>query len=540
MEKILLKNIKNFVKELNFAINDDTEIVVQKGEYHIFPQDCSHKTFKITNSMSEANMKEAGETSYDKFLGIVIEGKKNVTVDCSGSKIICHGRMIPFYGFESENVTLKNFSVDYSEPTVFELKVLEIAEDYYLFAVHPDTKYRIEENGKIVFYGENFECPRKLHYCQRWIPEGDLIRRQVYNPFNDATAHWEEISDHIVKCHFVNSTFNPYCLYIDGDIQLRDGVRDHCGLLFDCCKNAVMTDVNMYYMHGLGIVAQRTDGLTLTRVNCAPEMGRGRKISSFADCCQISSCRGDVTVTDCLFDGANDDAINVHGTYMKIVESEGNTIIARYIHGDTFNYNIFEDGDEVEVCDPEFMLMEDRARVVSSELINPYDIKIVFDKPADKFKEGFVIENISACPNVHISGCIVRRIPTRGFLVSTRGKVLIENNKFYSLCRAAVLIANDAALWYETGPVEDVTIRNNMIFNQTAKPIFRIQPENKQFRENEFVHKNIRIENNIAEGTEQVAWLYAKSADNVILKGNKANFIPLDNELDHCGVVIVE
>ncbi len=537
MKNILLKNIENLVKELNSAIKDGVEIKLEKGEYHIYPDDLSHKTFKITNSMPEPHRIDAGIPSYEKNLAIRIEHKKNIVVDGGGSKIICHGIMIPFYVFESENITLKNFSVDYSEPTVFELAVLEITEKYYLFKIHPDSKYRIKEDGKIVFYGKNFECPRRLHYCQRWIPDGDLIRRQVLNPFNDETSRWEEISDHIVRCYYENSTPNPYCLYLGGDLQLRDGVRDHSGLFIDRSRNVKMEKVNMHFMHGLGIVAQCTDTLTLNRVNCVPDKARGRKISSFADCCQISSCRGDVRVYNCNFDGANDDAINVHGTYMKIVKSEGNTVVARYIQGDTYNYNIFEVGDTVEACDPEFMLMEDRATVVSAELINPYEIEIVFDKPADKFKVDFVVENISACPNVHIKGCTVRRIPTRGFLVSTRGKVLIEENEFYSLCRAAVLIANDAALWFETGPVLDVTIRNNKIFDQTAKPIFRIQPENKQYRENEFVHKNIVIENNTAVGKERVAWLYAKSTDNIVLRGNKADFVPLTNELDHCGRV---
>ena len=152
----------------------------------------------------------------------------------------------------------------------------------------------------------------------------------------------------------------------------------------------------------------------------------------------------------------------------------------------------------------------------------------------------FVIENISASPDVYIAGCTVKLIPTRGFLVSTRGHVLVENNEFYGLCRAAVFVANDAAWWYETGPVEDITIRNNRIYNQDADPIFRFQPENKQYREGEFVHKNILIENNEAIGEAPVAWLWAKSTDNIVLRGNKANFSPLANELIECGKVTIE
>ena len=71
-------------------------------------------------------------------------------------------------------------------------------------------------------------------------------------------------------------------------------------------------------------------------------------------------------------------------------------------------------------------------------------------------------------------------------------------------------------------------------------PIFRFQPENKQFREGKYVHKNIFIENNEAFGTEPVAWLWAKSTDNIVMRGNKANFEPLANEFIQCGKVVIE
>ena len=116
--------------------------------------------------------------------------------------------------------------------------------------------------------------------------------------------------------------------------------------------------------------------------------------------------------------------------------------------------------------------------------------------------------------------------------------MLIENNEFYNLHRAAVLIANDALSWYETGPVCDVTVRNNRIFNHSRKPIFRIQPENTKFKDDEFVHNNITFENNTAVGEERVAWIYAKSTDNLTLRGNTSNFEPLSDEFDHCGRVI--
>ncbi len=548
MRIVQLKNIKNIVSDINAVIDNDTTVIIQKGEYHIYPEDTVLRTFKITNSMPEHKAVKYGGV-YEKNIGITVDGKKNVVIDGNGSKLITHCKLIPFCAFESENVTFRNFSFDYATPTQSELECLEVGEGYYIFRVHPDVKYRIDDVGKITWYGDNFEFYPVDHFCQRYLPEKEIIISQWDGPMKDPTARYEDLGNNILKITTRSGVpeplgpydhENPYCLAVGEHLQLRDGIRDRCGTFFDRCKNATFENMNMHYMHGLGIVAQRTDGFTMKNVVCAPDPKTGRIISCFADGCQISSCRGQVTVTNCHFSGSNDDAINIHGTYMKIVKSEGNTVTVRYIQPDTYNYNIFEDGDTIEVCNPEYMLYEDRATVVSSKLINPYDIEIVLDKPADKFLEGFVIENVSASPDVYIANCTVRRCPTRGFLVSTRGKVVIENNKFYNLGRAAVLVANDAMMWYETGPVCDITVRNNRIYNQYAKPIFRIQPENKKFKDNEFVHNNITFENNIAKGTEPVAWIYAKSTDNLTLRGNKADFTPLDSVFDHCGKVIVE
>lgn len=549
MKTVNLKNIKNVVGEVNAAALNDTTIILEKGEYHIYPEDTYLRTFKITNSMPEAKAKKYGGV-YEKNIGLLIEGKKNVTIDGNGSKLITHCKIIPFCALESENITFKNFTFDYANPTQSELECIEIGDGYFDFKVHPDVKYRIDDEGKITWYGDNFEFYPVDHYCQRYLPEIEVIVSQWEGPMKDETARYEDMGNNILRIHttaglpdfefILHPHENAYSVAVGEHLQLRDGIRDRCGSFFDRCKNATFENMTMHYMHGLGIVAQRTDGFTMNNIICAPDPKTGRIISCFADGCQISSCRGKVSITNYHMSGSNDDAINIHGTYMKIVKSEGNTVTARYIQPDTYNYNIFEDGDIIEVCNPEYMLYEDRATVVSSRLVNPYDIEIVLDKPADKFLEGFVIENVSASPDVYIANCSVRRCPTRGFLVSTRGKVLIENNEFYDLHRPTVFIANDALAWYETGPVCDITVRNNKIFNQTANPIFGIKPENTKYKENEFVHNNITFENNIAVGEERVAWISAKSTDNLTIRGNTSNFEPLPDEFDHCGRVITD
>ena len=95
----------------------------------------------------------------------------------------------------------------------------------------------------------------------------------------------------------------------------------------------------------------------------------------------------------------------------------------------------------------------------------------------------------------------------------------------------AILIADDASSWFESGPVRDVTIRGNR-FLQCADPAILIEPEN-HVADPLPVHRNIRIVGNTFElrgGAKAVA---ARSVDGLELSGNRAGG-PLPVRLEHC------
>ena len=112
-------------------------------------------------------------------------------------------------------------------------------------------------------------------------------------------------------------------------------------------------------------------------------------------------------------------------------------------------------------------------------------------------------------------------------LVSTPGKVVIEHNHFES-SGAAILIAGDANNWYETGAVNDVTIRNNVFADpcltsmyQFSEAVISIYPEIPDLEANQKrYHRNIKITGNEFQLFDYPV-LYAKSVDGLIFKGNQ-------------------
>ena len=97
--------------------------------------------------------------------------------------------------------------------------------------------------------------------------------------------------------------------------------------------------------------------------------------------------------------------------------------------------------------------------------------------------------------------------------------------------------SSDLRSWYESGPVHDLTIRNNR-FIECGSPVINIAPENN--RPNGTVHKGIRIENNRFTLTlKDKQAIYARWTDNIRISGNYFDGIyPISTKesvlLEHC------
>jgi hypothetical protein len=75
-----------------------------------------------------------------------------------------------------------------------------------------------------------------------------------------------------------------------------------------------------------------------------------------------------------------------------------------------------------------------------------------------------VAENVTYAPAVTIKGCTFKNVATRGVLCTTRNKVIIEDNVFLNMSMATIYLSNDSNEWYESGPIRDMTIRNNVFY----------------------------------------------------------------------------
>ena len=469
------------------------------GRYDFFTDNITRKKYNISNTNSEPDSLKA--------VGILFERAKHFSISGPGAEIMCRGKMIEVCIDSSENISVEDLSFDYYRPTVSEFKVVSVGDDFVDLQIHKDSKYRIED-GNLIWYGEGWTYNNRILGQELNLETGDV--RRLWNPIEG--MKFEELKPGLVRA------YGEHKVKKDHIYQLRDPYRDYAAVFTRRSKDITWKNVNFYYLHGMGLVCQFSENLTFDSVAIAPDSTSGRTTSAWADCLHISGCKGKISVKDCIFKGAHDDAINIHGTYLQIVEKiSDKQLKVRFMHPQTYGFMAVNPGDEIEFVDGESYASHGQNKVKEATLINPKEIIVTLEKsiPAQVDLKD-VIENITWTPEVEIRGCKVSWIPTRGFLLSTRKKVLVENNEFLATHMSAILMGIDANQWFESGYVRDMTIRNNK-FIRCGEPVIFIEPQNKAA--NDSVHQNIRIEDNVFYLRNNLV-LKAKSAKNVVVTGN--------------------
>lgn len=76
----------------------------------------------------------------------------------------------------------------------------------------------------------------------------------------------------------------------------------------------------------------------------------GYRVSSFADLIHVCGCKGYVKITDSHFEHPHDDAINVHGAFLRFRKAcDERTAELEFVHHQQGGYKAFYSGDKVKI-----------------------------------------------------------------------------------------------------------------------------------------------------------------------------------------------
>lgn len=520
--------VQKVIARIQAECKDGEAVILrfEEGRYNFHEKGCAEREYYISNH----------DQTNPKKVGLALEDMKNLTVDGQGAELIFHGRMLPVSLLRSENCTLKNLHIDFENPHISQVKVIENdPQKGIVFEPAQWVKYRITKDGFFETYGDGWTMRHNYGIAF----EGDT-KHLVYNT-SDVYCPIKGVKE-IASRRILAPEWKDQRLVPGTVMALRGWFRPTPGIFLSHDVNITIENVQVHYAEGMGLLAQLCENITLDKFGvCLRGENDPRYFTTQADATHFSGCKGKIVSRNGLYEGMMDDAINVHGTYLKVVKRvDDRTLVGRYMHNQAWGFEWGCIGDEVQFVRSNTMeLIGETNRIAS---IRPYDKEqiagareflITFTEPVDAAineKSGFGIENLTWTPEVLFAGNVIRNNRARGTLFSTPKATVVEDNLFDHTSGAAVLLCGDCNGWYETGACRNVIIRKNRFVNaltnlfQFTNAVISIYPEIPNLKDQQkYFHGGkdggIVIEDNVFE-TFDAPILYAKSVDGLVYRRN--------------------
>ena len=498
-------------------------LLFKPGTYEIGPEQCQARTWFISNH----------DQDNPKRVFLPLEGLTNVELCGNGALFNLHARIIPFGIWDSQRVTLGDFTVDYACPPLSQITFTAVDPEAKRVTFRPLPELKPELDGTRL----TFRNPEFRHSPGGGIlfePDGTIAYRTGDLGFN-----------------LGNVAANPDGTFTAADcahpafrkgqaMVLRAWGRPAPGIVVSDSKEVSLQAITLHYADGMGVLAQSSDGIELKGIRILPNAAKGRFFSTQADATHFSGCGGEIFSTGGRYIGMMDDAINVHGTYLRVQKRiDDRTLEAAYMHGQSYGFTWGAPGEEVAFIRSQ--TMEPLAKASNTlASIEPLDkpetragakrFRLTFAKPlppeVDPAQGPLGIENLTRTPSVTFENNYVGKNRARGALFSTPKPVLCANNLFDRTSGSAVLLCGDCNGWYETGACTDVTIRHNTFINALTSPyqfteaVISLCPEIPDLdRQQAYFHRNITIQDNTFVAFD-APLVYAKSVDGLNIKGN--------------------
>ena len=490
-------------------------LLLEKGNYVFLSKYAQERELYITNTIADKEYNETDKKHVHK-IALDLKGINDLEIDFNNSTIILDGKLTNIVIENCENITLKNLIIETVQPNMHKVTILKASPFYVTFKIDETSNYK-EENGEYYWHGTDYiSWFTENKNTGAWTPTAkpsnySHLTWNGSHPFYGVSSI-KEIAPRVFKARYIVPKD-----FAEGQIfYVFPKARKNVGIFIDGSKNVKLENITQRFNYGLGVVAQNSENIELTKLDFSPREGSEIDFCSLADFVCISMCRGKVSVKQSNFNSCANDCCNVHGVYFKILDVQGDVITLGYSHRRTFGFNPLRVNDTINFIDPKTLTELGSSKILQSEMLDRYRIRLKLSTRVNNYPAGTVVEDVTACPDFEFSDNTLNRIALRGLLVTTRGKILIENNKFLNTGMSGIYVANDALTWHESGRVNSMMIRDNAFMNCEENAIL-ILPENRRFQD--FVHENIYIENNLFV-LNAIPALNVNSTKNVIMKNN--------------------
>ncbi len=491
---------------LDNAGKSDLEITFEKGIYDFYNE----------QAVKDYNSVLCGQTDYDTPWGrdgfaynreITLSRLTRVRVNGNGATLTAEGLTQVLAIEDCKDVTISGLRINWRRPPFSVGKIIAIHGQ--ALTLQMDAQYPLS-GGEVVWAFYDYD-PLTKRVCSRYkfrnMPPLKKNEDGTFELDVGKTALGLAAGMTLVLRHIGNYRPVIHALRSD-DIRLED--------------------ITIFAGAGMGLIAHYCKNITLQGVRVLPY--EGRPMSTATDAAHFITCSGLIDIEDCFFEGAGDDAVNVHSFYLKVAEiTDDHTLKTAILRHDGTQDQVCDaplEGEWVEFYHQGEQQAFERA-LLKKRVVNErtWETILTFETPVGKkIIPGDMLTQASHTAVLKMHGCHVRNERARGVLSQTR-EALIERNVFENLSGTGIHICCDLLEgWYESISAQNVIIRDNSILrcgyaDGTYQNTSGIVVESGEKDDTVGVHRGILIESNRITGVQTVG-IAVCNTDGAVVREN--------------------
>lgn len=498
------------------------KIVFPKDIYDIDTTFCEQRNLNISNHGLNG----------PKRIAVLVDGMQNFEIDFNGSTLLTHGVITPVAVINSKNVKISNVNLDNSQTLTMQARVVSADESQIKVKIENGTENFVFRDGRI--YALNGK--ESMFLRQNTIIEFNGQTGEIEHGTGDGALgpadnlSYEKLDDDYVIIRGANRVPR-----VGNVLILCTYFRAGVGIFAGDSKDLFFNNINIHACYGMGMLVQFCKNVTLDAVGT--KRLNGRLFTANADATHFVGCSGLVKVENCEFEGQYDDALNIHGVFLRVIEKlNDKELLIKLMHFQATGLPVLHKGDRVQALEPSSLIPFTENKVSRVEIINDEVVRVEFENSVADIKVGDDLENLDTSPDLTFRKNIVRDNRARGILIGAKGKVIIEENYFHT-AGASILFESDGKWWFESGGTTNVTIRNNHFDNckhgTWGKAVIQFVGREKVLP-NKYYHQNVIVENNKFDMYNDKAIIFDNIASVKVLNnqvvGKNANI-----DVIHCG-----
>lgn len=394
-----------------------------------------------------------GANDKDVTYGLVIRDIKNLFIEGDDTMIYLHGDLKGIYVADCENFGMQNISFDLARTPFSMGKVESCDVEGKTIVVKVKDNYPIDSEMVLREYLEYDETGK--------VRSGANLRYQQNddNDFDHYTVNGQEVTI-VFK--------NPISFAPKGtDVVLSHAMYGMDMMTVERTKTSTFESINVYSVAGMGIRGYSCEDMYFNRFNVMLKPGTDRRMTATADCMHFIDCFGDLQITNGLYENSHDDALNVHGHYMKVneMDQEANTMLVSKINYDFPPHA----GDTVEIYSDSTIELKATLKIESIVHNEQDKYEIVYSGEDDfQFAGDEILASTTRSPELVYKNNIVRNKRNRAIIFQVRDSE-ISNNSFANIVHGSISIMTMTSSFNESMGPRNCVIKNNKFLGNNAE-----------------------------------------------------------------------